>query len=96
MAIGDEFSNGNQKSWTFSDEDLKQGSVIAITHYGISKNYYNYMNKIIPLSGGSDGGPFQTTPAAVRGNIVNQTNIDNYALGYFSLSETDSATYTIQ
>jgi hypothetical protein len=91
----DEFSNGNQKSWTFSDQDLKQGSVIAITHYGISKDYYNYMNKIISISS-SGGGPFQTTPAAVRGNIVNQTNIDNYALGYFSLSEVDSANYTIQ
>lgn len=92
---GDEFSNGNQKSWTFTDEDLILGSVMAITHYGISKNYYNYMSKIIPLSG-SDGGPFQTTPATVRGNVVNQTNIDNYALGYFSLSEVDVATYTIQ
>jgi len=94
--IGDEFSNGNQKSWHFSDEDLEQGNTIAITHYGISKDYYNYMNKIISISGGDGGGPFQTTPATVRGNIVNQTNIDNYALGYFSLSEVDSATYTIQ
>lgn len=91
---GDEFSNGNQKSWNVSDEDFKQGTSIAITHYGISENYYNYMNKIIASTGSS--GPFATTPAAVRGNIVNQTNIDNYALGYFSLNEVDSETYTIE
>jgi hypothetical protein len=91
--IGDEFSNGNQKSWSFSDEDLKQGSAISVTHYGISENYYNYMNKIIAATGSS--GPFQTTPAAVRGNIVNQTNIDNYAFGYFSLNEVDSQNYII-
>ncbi|MDR6843640.1 DUF4249 domain-containing protein [Flavobacterium granuli] len=94
MAIGDEFSNGNQKSWNFSDEDLKQGTAIAITHYGISENYYNYMNKIIATVGSS--GPFATTPAAVRGNIVNQTNIENYALGYFSLNEVDSENYIIK
>lgn len=96
MAIGDEFSNGNQKSWNFSDEDLKQGTTIDIIHYGISEDYYNYMSKIIAASGSSGGGPFQTTPAAVRGNIVNQTNIDNYALGYFSLNETDATTYIIE
>jgi hypothetical protein len=92
--LGDEFSNGNQKNWNFSDEDLKQGTSIAITHYGISENYYNYMNKIVATVGSS--GPFQTTPAAVRGNIVNQTNIDNYALGYFSLSEIDYRDYVIK
>jgi hypothetical protein len=96
MLIGDEFSNGNQKSWNFSHEDLKQGTSVAITHYGISENYFNYMSKIISASGNSNSGPFQTTPAAVRGNIVNQTNIDNYALGYFSLNEVDSENYIIK
>ena len=94
QAFGDEFSNGNQKSWSFSDEDLKQGTEIAITHYGISENYYNYMNKII-ASILAVRSPFQTPPATVRGNIVNQTNIDNYAFGYFSLSEVDSKNYII-
>jgi len=92
--IGDEFSNGNQKSWNFNDEDLKQGTSIDITHYGISEDYYNYMNKIIAASGSS--GPFQTTPAAVRGNVVNQTNIEKYALGYFSLNEVDFRNYIIK
>ena len=96
MAIGDEFSNGNQKNWNYTNEDLKQGTAISITHYGISEAYYNYMNKIISASGNSGSGPFQTTPATVRGNIVNQTNIDNYALGYFSLNEVDSRNYIIQ
>jgi hypothetical protein len=91
---GDEFSNGNQKSWVFSDEDLIQRSTIEISHYGVSESYYNYMNKIISVS--TDSGPFQTTPVTVRGNIVNQTDIDNYALGYFSLGEVDSRNYILQ
>ena len=95
--LKDEFTNGNLKSWQFSDENLKQGTNIAITHYGISESYYNYMNKIISISSSSGGGsPFQTPPATVRGNIVNQNNIDNYALGFFSISEIDVQNYTIQ
>jgi hypothetical protein len=97
QAIGDEYTNGNEKSWSFSDEDLKQGTAIAITHYGISQAYYNYMNKLISVASSSGGGsPFQTPPATVRGNIVNQTDINNYALGYFSLSEVDYRNYVIQ
>ena len=97
QVIGDKFTNGNQKSWRFSDEDLKQGTRIDITHYGISEAYYNYMNKIISIASSSAGGsPFQTPPATVRGNIVNQKNIDNYALGFFSISEIDVQNYTIQ
>ncbi|MBW4360004.1 DUF4249 domain-containing protein [Flavobacterium taihuense] len=95
--IGDQYTNGNEKAWNFSDSDLKQGTNIAITHYGISQDYYNYMNKIISIASSSGGGsPFQTPPATVRGNIVNQNNIDNYALGYFSLSEVDFKNYVIQ
>ncbi len=93
----DEYTNGNLKSWQFSDEDLKQGTKIAITHYGVSESYYNYMNKIISISSSSGGGsPFQTPPATVRGNIVNQTNINNFALGFFSISEVDVRDYVIQ
>lgn len=95
--IGDKFTNGNQKSWRFSDADLKQGTRIDITHYGISEAYYNYMNKIISIASSSAGGsPFQTPPATVRGNIINSTDAANYALGYFSLSEVDVTNYVIQ
>jgi hypothetical protein len=97
QALSDEYTNGNPKTWSFSDEDLKQGSKIDIIHYGISENYYNYMSKLISIASSSAGGsPFQTPPATVRGNIVNQTNIDNYALGYFSLSEVDYKNYIIK
>ncbi|MBC7846508.1 MAG: DUF4249 domain-containing protein [Flavobacterium sp.] len=95
--LKDEFTNGNLKSWQFSDEDLKQGTKINITHYGVSELYYNYMNKIISISNSSGGGsPFQTPPATVRGNIVNQNDVNNYALGFFSLSEVDVRDYVIQ
>lgn len=97
IILKDEFTNGNKNTWFFSDADLTKGNTISITHYGVSETYFNYMNKMISISSSSGGGsPFQTPPATVRGNIVNQTNSNNYALGYFSLSEIDVDNFTIE
>ena len=88
----------NQGSLTpvfYSHEDLESGDELNLKLYGISKRYYNYMNKIL-LASGNDDRPFPTTPAAVRGNIVNQTNSANFAYGYFRLSEVDVRNYTIK
>jgi hypothetical protein len=42
------------------------------------------------------GGPFETQPATVRGNMINQTNPDNFPLGYFRISEISTIVYTVQ
>ena len=91
----DEHTNGNLMQESFSHEKLKAGDKIDIKLYGISKSYYNYMYKLI-LASGNDGNPFPSTPSAVRGNIVNQTDSKNYAFGYFRLAEMDTKTYTIK
>ncbi len=91
----DEFYQGNEFFAYFTNENLKSGDNLGITIYGISERYYEYMNKIILISQGS-GGPFSTPPATIRGNIVNQTNPDNFALGYFSACETDFRSYILQ
>jgi len=91
----DEHTNGNLMQESFSHEKLKAGDRVDFKLYGISKSYYNYMFKLI-LATGNDGNPFPTTPGAVRGNIVNQTNSNNYAFGYFRLAEVDTKSYTIK
>jgi hypothetical protein len=58
---------------------LKIGDKVTVSHYGISKEYYNYINILVSISG-NGGGPFQSPPATVRGNIINTTNADNYPL----------------
>jgi len=90
----DDFFNGNQFSDLFLHEDLESGNTLGISVYGISQTYYNYMNLLLSISGG--GGPFSTPPARLRGNIVNQTNFDNYALGYFNVSEKDYRLYEVE
>lgn len=92
----DEFFNGNEFFSISQNDELKKDDKIEVTHYGISKAYYNYMSVLVSIAGNSGGGPFQSPPATVRGNIINTTDSANYPLGYFSLSEVDVRNYTIE
>lgn len=92
----DLFFQGNTFFSMVLEEDTKPGETVEITHYGISKSYYNYMTILLSVAGSSGGGPFQSPPATVKGNIKNQTDFDNYPLGYFRVSEADVTNYTIQ
>jgi hypothetical protein len=92
----DTYFNGNEFFSITQNDSLKVDDKINITHLGISKSYYNYINIIISLTGDNGGGPFQSPPSTIRGNVVNTTNPNNYPLGYFSVSEIDSRQYTIQ
>lgn len=92
----DTFFEGNEFFSNSRKDDLKKGDVIVINHFGISKTYSNYMQVLISIAGSGGGGPFQSPSATVRGNIINKTDFNNYALGYFSLSEADSKIYTVE
>lgn len=90
----DENIQGNVVPEYYSHEDLKPGDVVNIRLYGISALYHDYMNKLI-IASGADSGPWPATPSAVRGNIVNQSDSQNFAFGYFRLAEVDTRNYTI-
>lgn len=94
-AQDDERNQGNLMQEYFSDKDLKAGDKINIRLYGISRRYYDYFRKLLAASG-AGAGPFQTTPGSVRGNIINQDDFENFAYGYFRVSEVDVRDYTIQ
>ena len=91
----DEFFQGNQMFGFYSDEDLKAGDQLFFSLEGISLRYYNYMEKLTNIAGSSGGSPFSTPPATLRGNIINQSNENDYPLGYFHLSEIDTRNYTV-
>lgn len=91
----DEFTNGNQTFAFYSDEDLSPGDVVNFEIQGISRRFYEYMF-ILRSQAGVGGGPFETQPTTVRGNIINTTNPDNFPFGYFRLSETDQLRYTVE
>lgn len=92
----DEFNNGNQIFAFYSDEDTKSDDVLTITNYGISERHYQYISILLQQTDSEGGDPFETQPATVRGNCINETNPNNYPLGYFRLSESDQFIYTIE
>lgn len=91
----DERYQGNKMTCYYSHEDLVKGDSLNIKLYGVSKRFFDYFTKILTASGNNDS-PFPTIPTAVRGNIINQTNQENYPLGYFRLSQVVVRNYTIQ
>lgn len=92
QAFNDYFFNGNQTYVFHFEENLNVGDLVTFKLYGVSGQHYDFLIKLI---NSTQGGPFQTVPSILRGNIVNITNPDNYPLGYFSLSETTSITHII-
>lgn len=93
--IEDRLQNGNEMFGIFVSEDLQIGEEVQVSLYGVSQNYYNYIFTLISQSG-ENMAPFQTQPATVKGNIVNLSNADNFALGYFRASESDYYIYKVE
>lgn len=90
----DQFYDGNEVNIRFADEDkIQPGKTIDITHRGVSKNFSNYMSLILEIYGGS---PFSIPPGNIRGNIVNTTDPNNFAFGYFRLCEADKVSYLVK
>lgn len=90
----DELFQGNMMYGIYLSDELSPGDVLDIKLYGISRSYYNYMRVLFNST--DSGGPFPIPVGTVRGNLVNQANPDNYALGYFRLSEVTQASYTVE
>lgn len=89
----DRFSQGNEMNEIFTDEDLAQGDELNMSLSGISEQFYSYMGLILESTSGN---PFNVPPSNIRGNIINETNEDNYAMGYFRLSEVSSRVYVVE
>ena len=90
----DEFVNGNEIFGLYIEEDLDSGQSVTIRNHGVSERFYEFM--FILLQQSESEGPFGTQPATVRGNCINQTNPNNYPLGYFRLSEVEELVYTVE
>ena len=91
----DENNQGSLTPVYYSNEDLTAEDTVNFKLYGISRRYFEYFKKVLVASGNDDG-PFQSVPNEVRGNIINQTDAENYTYGYFRLSEVDTREYTVQ
>lgn len=95
-AFNDEFFDGNRINDFYLADDLAPGDVVTFNLYGVDEYFFNFMIVILQQTDDGGGGPFETQPATVRGNIVNQTNSDNFPLGYFRISEISTIVYTVE
>ena len=83
------------KSVFFYGEEFIKGSTVDFELRGISEGYFNYMQTLLTLSQTNNGGPFNSPPVEIRGNISNTTDASAYPYGYFSVSESDQLSFTI-
>lgn len=95
VPIEDRYFNGSNYNFSFfySEDDIELPTTVTLKMSGISKEFYTYFRVLIDQSGQNGGGPFQSVPSSLLGNMINTTNESNFPLGYFHISETD--TYTI-
>lgn len=92
----DEFTNGNLIFGFYTEEELETNDIVTIRNHGVSRQFYNFMFILLQQNSDAGGGPFETQPATIRGNCINQTNPGNFPLGYFRLSEVAEFVYVVQ
>jgi len=79
----------------FSEDEIELPETITVSMSGISKRYHTYFRILQSQSGQNSGGPFQSVPSSLLGNMINTTNENNFPLGYFHISETDTFTINL-
>ena len=94
--FNDEFFDGNSIFGFYQVEDLAPQDEITFFLSGVDEQFYNFMFILLQQGSDDSGGPFETQPATVRGNIINTTNPENFPLGYFRVSEVSTLSYTVQ
>ena len=97
LTIEDRFFNGTNYnfSYFYEDENIEFRQEIDIKISGITKEYFTYFRVLVDQSGQNSGGPFETVPSSLLGNMINITNESNFPLGYFHISETDTFTISL-
>ena len=66
----DEFINGNLTPTTFFIEELEPGTEIQLSITGIDFQAFQFFETLIQQTDDSGGGPFDTQPAIVKGNMT--------------------------
>lgn len=88
----DKYINGNKFTFSFfidKTEYLQDSDYINVEINGITEDYFNYLNILTSQAGAQNGRPFSTSSSVIKGNVVNNTNLENFPLGYFRVYEFD-------
>ncbi|WP_428225829.1 DUF4249 family protein [Flavobacterium sp.] len=96
LSLEDRFTQGNIMEAAYFNEKTQKDDNFKFSLQAVNKTHFNYIKKLLSISGQNSGGPFSTPPATLRGNIINQTDSENYPFGFFSVSEIDYKEYTVK
>ena len=90
LALEDRFFNGTDYNFSFfyQKDEIELPTTVMLSMSGITKDYFTYFRILQNQSATAGGGPFQSVPSSLLGNIINTTNEANFPLGYFHISET--------
>lgn len=99
--LSDDFVDGSEINFYADegnkDDKLEIGDMVSLKLYSISERYFNYMSVLVKqVEEGAGGNPFSSPPVQLKGNIKNDTNPENYPLGYFRLTQVFSTSYTLK
>jgi hypothetical protein len=94
VSLEDRFFNGANYNFSFfyDEEEIDLPATVKIKMSGVSKEYFTYFRVFVNQSGQNGGGPFETVPSSLLGNMINTTNDANFPLGYFHIAEVDTFT----
>lgn len=83
FVASDEFVDGNPiDDFNVTDDLYSIGDTVLIIQEHIQRSQFEFMNLLVSQTA-DVGGPFDSPPAPVLGNIVDQNNPDKIVLGYF-------------
>jgi len=90
-ALEDRFFNGSvyEFSFFYQEDEIELPRNVTIKIASATKDYYEFYRVVLNQSGQNGGGPFQSVPASLLGNIINKTNFKNFPLGYFHIADVD-------
>jgi hypothetical protein len=90
LTLEDRFFNGTDYNFSFfyQEEEIEVPARVNLKMSGITKDYFTYFRILQNQSGTNGGGPFESVPSSLLGNMINTTNEANFPLGYFHISET--------
>ncbi|MEE9408320.1 MAG: DUF4249 family protein [Polaribacter sp.] len=92
VTIEDRFLNGSEYNFSYyiDMDEIELPSTLNVKLFGITKEFFTYFRILQNQSGQTGGGPFQSVPSSLLGNMINTTTEANFPLGYFHISETDT------
>jgi hypothetical protein len=88
----DLYTDGNQFTFSFfidKTEYFQKNEIVIVEMSGLTEEGFNYLNVLTAQAGAKNGRPFSSASSIIRGNIINQSDLEKFPLGYYRVSEID-------